>query len=41
MSGRFKSMVQVSKNQIGTVSNFQNQDLILFLKEPKLEPKPK
>ncbi len=41
MLGRFKSLVLVSENLIGTTSNFQNQDFILFLKEPKLEPKPK
>jgi hypothetical protein len=41
MLGRFKSLVLVSENLIGTTSNFQNQDLMLFLKEPKLEPKPK
>jgi hypothetical protein len=32
MLGMFESLVLVSKNQIGIVSNFQNQDLILFLK---------
>jgi len=41
MLGRFKPLVLVSKNQIGTMFKFQNQDLFLFLKEPNLDPKPK